>query len=272
MDITFLRRVAWWAAILVVTLLLAPQTLAQQTTKTLAAVWAHADDEAAAAPVLARYAREGVRVYMIIVTDGSQGGRSTSISRGPELARVRVEEARCAAAALGSQPPILLAFPDAQLGSYMEDPARLFEVTARLQSELARLAPDALITWGPDGGTGHPDHRLVSSIVTQLVRAGAPGAPERLFYASLPEEGMRAVNPARGAAPFVIPLAKHFSTRVSYSPEDLDASLGAMTCHKSQYTDEVLGRIVKLMKGHDTGVMAFSAALSSGATDGLFGR
>jgi len=155
-----------------------PAVSAQGAAKTLVAVFAHGDDETAAAPVLARYAREGAQVYLIIATDGAQGGRHTSIPRGPELARVRGEEARCAAKALGIHAPILLAFPDAQLGSYMDDPARLLHVTAQVEGELQRLRPDALITWGPDGGTSHPDHRLVSSIVTQLVRAGAPGVPE----------------------------------------------------------------------------------------------
>ena len=41
--------------------------------KTLVALLAHADDEAPVAPILARYAREGARVYMIIASDGSQG-------------------------------------------------------------------------------------------------------------------------------------------------------------------------------------------------------
>ena len=168
-----------------------PRLLAQGASRTLVAVFAHADDEGAAAPILARYAREGVQVYLIIATDGARGGAHTSIPRGPELARVRGDEARCAADALGIHAPILLGFPDAQLGNYMEDPTRLFQLTARVQGELQRLRPDAVITWGPDGATGHPDHRLVSSVVTQLVRAGAPGAPERLFYVSLPAEGFR---------------------------------------------------------------------------------
>ena len=67
---------------------------------TLVAVFAHADDEGAAAPILARYARDGAQVYLIIATDGAQGGAHTSIPRGPELARVRSEEARCATDAL----------------------------------------------------------------------------------------------------------------------------------------------------------------------------
>jgi LmbE family N-acetylglucosaminyl deacetylase len=141
--------------------------------KTLVVFMAHADDESPVAPILSRYAREGVQVHLIIATDGAQGGTYTTIPRGPELARVRADEARCATDALGIHPPILLGFPDGHLGTFTEDRDRLFQLTARAQAELERLRPDVLITWGPDGGAGHPDHRLVSSIATQLVRAGS---------------------------------------------------------------------------------------------------
>src|SRR5512138_999659 len=59
-----------------------PSVLAQGAPKTLVAVFAHGDDEGAAAPILARYGREGVQVYVIIATDGAQGGAHTSVPRG----------------------------------------------------------------------------------------------------------------------------------------------------------------------------------------------
>jgi LmbE family N-acetylglucosaminyl deacetylase len=247
-----------------------PRLLAQGESKALVAVFAHGDDEGAAAPILARYAREGVQVYLVIATDGAQGGAHTSIPRGAELARARSEEARCATDALGIHPPILLGFPDAQLGNYLEDRTRLFQLTARVQGELQRLRPDALITWGPDGGTGHPDHRIVSSVVTQLVRAGAPGAPERLFYVSLPAEGFRVMDPARGEPPFLIPLAKHFSTRVPFSTVDLDASRRSMACHKTQYSDDVVQRVSEAMRGALKGELPFAPSFTAAGTTDLF--
>ena len=64
-----------------------------------------------------------------------------------------------------------------------------------------------MITWGPDGGTGHPDHRLVSNIVTQLQRAGAPGVPERVFYMNLPD-------PDTGACPAsMVPVYRVWNNR-----------------------------------------------------------
>lgn len=247
-----------------------PVVAAQEPSKTLVAVVAHADDEGVVAPILARYAREGAQVHLIIATDGAQGGAHTSIPRGSELARVRSEEARCATDALGVHAPILLGFPDARLGTYMEDPARLFELTARVQAELQRLRPDALITWGPDGGTGHPDHRLVSSVVTQLVRAGAPGAPERLFYASIPVEGFRAMDPARGAPPFLVPQPKYFTTRVAFTPADDAAAQRSMACHRTQYSDDVVQRVGKAQSQALKGTLPLAPFFAGDAGTDLF--
>jgi LmbE family N-acetylglucosaminyl deacetylase len=244
---------------------------AQDASKTLVAVFAHADDEGPAAPVLARYAREGAQVYLIIATDGAQGGAHTSIPRGPELARVRSDEARCATDALGMPPPILLVFPDAQLGHYADDPTRLFRLTERVQEELQRLRPDALVTWGPDGATGHPDHRLVSSVVTQLVRAGAPGVPERLFYVHIPLEGIGAMNPARGEPRFLIPQPKYLTMRVAFTAADLEASGRAMACHRTQYSNDVVQRILEMQRRVLNGTLALVPFAADAGTD-LFQR
>jgi LmbE family N-acetylglucosaminyl deacetylase len=247
-----------------------PRLAAQGASRTLVAVFAHADDEGAAGPILARYARDGARVYLVIATDGAQGGAHTSIPRGPELARVRSEESRCAADALGIHPPILLGFPDAQLGNYMEDRARLFQLTARLQEELQRIRPDAVITWGPDGATGHPDHRVVSSIVTQLARAGAPGVPERVYYVSLPVEGFRTMNPAREEPSFLIPLPKYFSARVPFSTADFEASRRSMACHKTQFSDEIVQRVSEATRGALNGELPLVPLFPTAATNDLF--
>jgi LmbE family N-acetylglucosaminyl deacetylase len=224
-----------------------PTPVSAQSGKTLVAVLAHPDDESIFGPVLARYAREGARVHMLIVTDGSRGNAHTQIAEGPELAAVRAEEAICAANALGVEPPVLLGFPDGELGDYVAEPTLLYRLTPRLQAEIARLRPDAVMTFGPDGATGHPDHRLVGSLVTQLARAGAPGVPERVFYGFIPADGYAAVNPERGAPPFTVPEAKHVSVQVSFSPEDLRAAQEAVACHRTQFPEETLGRMLPAM-------------------------
>jgi LmbE family N-acetylglucosaminyl deacetylase len=247
-----------------------PRLQAQGAAKTLVALLAHADDESAAAPILARYAREGVQVYLLVATDGAEGGTHTTIPRGPELARARGEEARCAADALGVQPPILLGFPDGKLGDYIGDRSLLYRLTDRIAGELQRLHPDAVLTWGSDGGTGHPDHRLVSSIATQLARAAAPGVPERLFYMSLPAEGMRAMNPQRGAPPLLIPEAKYFTVRVSFTQRDFDAAQRAMACHRTQFTEEQVKRLAPFAAQAWNGEIRLIPAFPTGTSTDLF--
>jgi LmbE family N-acetylglucosaminyl deacetylase len=243
---------------------------AQGMPRSLVAVLAHPDDEGAAGPILARYAREGVRVHLVFVTDGAQGGSHTSIPVGPELARARAEEARCSAAALGARPPIFLDFPDGKLGDFISDRSLVYRLVPRLAEELQRLGADAVVTWGPDGGTGHPDHRLVSDIVTQLARAGAPGVPERLLYMYLPAEGFRVMNPQRAEPPFLLPQAKHFTVRVPFKPEDLEAARRSTTCHRTQYADEVVQRVLPAMAAAWNGVISLVPAFSSASGNDLF--
>jgi LmbE family N-acetylglucosaminyl deacetylase len=228
------------------------------------ALLAHADDETAAAPVLARYAREGVSVHMIIASDGSAGSgnqgtlvRPDSGPTGAALATARAEEARCAATGLGAHEPILLGFPDGKLGDYIEDRTRVTRLTERIAKEIERLRPDVVVTWGPDGGTGHPDHRMVSNIATQLLRTGAPGMPDRLFYMYLPVEVFRALNPQRGEPPLLFPQAKYFTVRVPFTPADFDAATKAMGCHHSQFTAETLQRMVPEFKRIWNGTIGF---------------
>ena len=251
-------------------LIAGPSARGQGKARTLVAVWAHADDEGPVAPILARYAREGVQVHMIIATDGAQGAANTSVSRGPEIAKLRLEEARCSAQALGIHPPIVLGFPDGALGHYNADPALLFRLTQRVVEELQRLRPDVVVTWGPDGGYGHPDHRIVSSIVTQLARAGAPGLPQRVFYASLPAEGIRAMNPTRGVPPFVIPRAELFTVRVPFTDADFDAGRRSFECHKTQVSPEVIERVIRASKDAWKGEIPLSPLVPETPTNDLF--
>jgi len=212
---------------------------------TLAVVLAHADDESPIGPALARYAREGVHVYLIIATDGARGfgpTRSPDIAgaNSQNLAGIRGDEARCATGELGAEPPVLLGFPDGKLGDYPDDKGLLFRLTEQLVAALERIRPDAIVTWGPDGGYGHPDHRVVSSITTQLVRAGAPGTTERLFYMTIPAEAMRALYPNRAEPSWLTPLSKYFAVRVPFEMQDANAARRAMACHRSQFTDEMV--------------------------------
>src|SRR5438034_1257814 len=66
----------------------APSASPAEAPRTLLAVFAHPDDETLVAPLLAAYARRGVRVQLAIVTDGEKGTQAhAAIPAGPELAK-----------------------------------------------------------------------------------------------------------------------------------------------------------------------------------------
>ena len=68
-------------------LLLASVAAAQQKPRVMLAVFAHPDDETVAGPVLARYAREGAKVYLAIATKNLDKLRELSL---PEHRRLDV--------------------------------------------------------------------------------------------------------------------------------------------------------------------------------------
>lgn len=266
------------AAFVSATVMSAPTPAASQNRpRTIVALLAHADDETAVGPALARYAREGVQVQMIIVTDGAGGsGTQTYLQRsdsgpvGSALVTARADEARCAATTLGAREPILLGFPDGKLGDYLGDRGLMTRLTERIAREIERLQPDVVVTWGPDGGTGHPDHRIVGDIATQLLRFGAPGMPDHLFYMYLPVEMFRVANPQRGEPPLLLPQAKYFTVKVPFTPPDLDAAVKAMACHKTQFSAETMQRFLPARDRVWNGAVALVPASPALSGDDLF--
>jgi LmbE family N-acetylglucosaminyl deacetylase len=202
-----------------------------QERRPILAVFAHADDERIIGPLFSHLAREGRETHLVIATDGSQGVRGfAKIAAGAPLAAVRVQEAECAARRLGVRRLHLLALPDGGLAS--------FDVLGQLRSALVAivdsLRPGAIITFGPEGGTGHPDHRLVGDVMTQVVQGDAQHAGIDLLYASLPTERLRS---APKASPTVNGMAASLLTvRASFDERDLAAGREAFACHRSQYT------------------------------------
>jgi LmbE family N-acetylglucosaminyl deacetylase len=202
-----------------------------QAARPVVAVFAHPDDERIIGPLLSRLAREGRETHLVIATDGAKGVRDfAQIPAGPELAAARVLEATCAAERLGVRQLHLLGLPDGGLASFAE----LGRLRSALVAVLDSLRPAGIITFGPEGGTGHPDHRLVGDVVTQIVQGDARYLHVDLLYASLPTERLRTAPPAN---PTVNGMAEVLLTvRVPFEERDLEAGREEFACHRSQYT------------------------------------
>ena len=204
---------------------------AQTARRPILAVFAHPDDERVIGPLLSRLAREGRETHLVIATDGSQGVRDfAKVPAGAALAAARVKEAQCAADRLGVKKLRIVGLPDGGLAS--------FDALNKLRSALAAIVdtvqPAAIITFGPEGGTGHPDHRLTGNVTTQVVQADARHANIDVLFASLPAERLRT---APRANPTVNGMTESLLTvRVPFEERDLVAGREEFACHKTQYT------------------------------------
>lgn len=208
--------------------------------KVLVAVVAHADDEFLFSPVLAKYAREGADVHLIIATRGEKWAPMTDLEPGDEIASVRAAEAQCAARALGINPPVQLSFDDGSLGQRVQPPwSTLSRLESQLQREFTRLGPDVVMTFGPEGGYGHPEHRLVGAVVSQLVQKQSEGSPDLLVYAGIPL-GRVPEEPVEGDLPWQPTAEEYLTISVPYSEADLGAARTSFACYESQFPAEVL--------------------------------
>ena len=135
-------------------------------------VVAHPDDETAIAPVLAKYSELGSEIKLVIATDGRHGVTPhAGIPSGDSLVAIREVEAKCSCKELGIDEPIFLDLLDGLGG--VNGMSSIFGQLADMHELLIRVLdeqqPDVVLTFGPDGDSGHPDHRLVSNVITQVL-------------------------------------------------------------------------------------------------------
>ena len=173
-----------------------------------------------------------------------------SVATPETLGEVREGEERAALAAAG-QPRAdvhFLRYPDGGLAG-----ADRGELVGRIADVLRSARPQVVVTFGPDGGTGHADHIAVSGATTEafhLARSQAAGSDPtafaRLLYGALPQsdverwfESMRArgeeVDPDAPFMPRGVP-DETIAVLVDTS-HVADAKFRALCMHETQLED-----------------------------------
>ena len=128
----------------------------------LLGVFAHPDDEVfCAGGTIARAADAGAEVMIVSATRGEQGQiRDPKAATRPTLGVVRERELWAAAAELGAQHIQVLAYRDGNLQHNRSS------LRAAIADIMRQFDPDTVVTFGEDGGYGHPDHVAVSELTT----------------------------------------------------------------------------------------------------------
>ena len=190
----------------------------------LAAVLAHPDDESFACAGALALAHDAGRATRLLSVTRGEAGTADSAEPDPDFGDLRERELVCAARAIGLDEVTILegysdgGVPDAPFSQLVDD----------IVDWLRSRRPDAVITFGSHGITGHPDHIVVGSAtrwaVERLAESGE--APHAVYVAS----------PVFGPGP----------NRFDLSAEEQGAShrieitavasrkLAALECHASQ--------------------------------------
>ncbi len=150
-------------------------------------IFAHPDDETlCAGGTFAKYANAGADVRVVSMTKGGTGQiRDANAATRSTLPTVREQELAAAGAELGLTSTRCLSLPDGGLASI--DGRQLLAVVSQL---LREVEPDVVITFGPDGFSGHPDHVAVGAAVTRACYELRAARPVRLFHCHLPRSRM----------------------------------------------------------------------------------
>jgi LmbE family N-acetylglucosaminyl deacetylase len=147
---------------------------------TVLGVWAHPDDEGyLSGGLMADAVRNGRRVMCVTATRGEAANPERW--RPVELARIREAELRECLRILGVTEHRWLDYPDGGCAAIDPD-----EAAERLVAIIDEVQPDTVLTFGPDGGTGHPDHIAVSHWTARAV-ARADTAATLCFSTGTPE-------------------------------------------------------------------------------------
>ncbi len=160
-------------------------------------VYAHPDDEVfCAGGTLAKYVAAGAEAMVVSATRGQAGQiRSAQIATRHTLGQVREQELHLGCQRLGIQHSICLDYGD---GTLQEQAPEI--LIGHITEIIRSFRPDVVLTFGPDGGYGHPDHVTISKVTTvackragdatqfseQLAAGLAPHQPAQLYHSLFP--------------------------------------------------------------------------------------
>jgi LmbE family N-acetylglucosaminyl deacetylase len=242
----------------------------------LMVVMPHPDDECfGCASTIARYSAEGASVSLVVMTRGGAGlwnGRAPGDLRA--LTDVRALELRDAAAELGVRLLEIFDYPDGALEKVEEVEA----VRERFLGDIVRVLrshrPQVVVTFGPEGGYGHPDHKVVSRMTLRACALAGDAAAYELEALAL---GIASWSPSKlyfqtantiAVESLKLPPQPAITTRVRIKGFE-EAKLRAFAHHRTQTQEwEPLRKFVASQG--DTELFSLVGAADGLSEDDLF--
>ncbi|MEM3839260.1 MAG: PIG-L deacetylase family protein [Candidatus Micrarchaeaceae archaeon] len=200
-------------------------------------VAAHPDDlDFGAAGSFAKWAREGASCYYLICTDGSKGSNDPKMTEG-RLIKIRRGEQLSAGKVLGLKGVFFLNHKDTQLAADLELKKEVVRYIRKLRPDIV-VAMDPTLVYSKRGFVNHTDHRAAGQAAIDAVY---PMARDRLTFNELEKEGL---SPHKVKTLYLINFDNH--NEVIDITKTINAKIEALSCHKSQISEESLKRARKM--------------------------
>ena len=195
----------------------------------LLAIFAHPDDEAfRCGGTLALLAQNGVHVHILTFTRGQAGScGQPPICMQKELGAVRTNELYCSCRALGLETPQVLDYEDGTLTEISISKGVAY-IIARIQT----IHPQVLLTWPPDGLSGHPDHIAVSQWTMAAYRQAKKEGMEELaalYHLAMPDSLAKELGLKQ-----LHTIADDAVTVTVNVQSVWEQKIAAITCHRTQ--------------------------------------
>ena len=201
--------------------------------RTLLGVWAHPDDEA--------YLSAGLMPNTPRAATESSSSPPRSASTAPTTQRrgLRPGSPRTGTANSAAASPTL-GVHDHHLLGFEDGDCQRRDGTDLIARYITDLEPDLIVTFGPDGMTGHPDHRAVSRWTTRGM--DAQRAPTReLWYATVTTDFHQRWGPVNAHVGLWADQPEPPCTQrdelchsITLADDQLDAKVAALRAHHSQ--------------------------------------
>ena len=198
--------------------------------KNVVAIMAHPDDEVlGCGATLSRFAREGCNTHILILATGLTSRGNVDIKQIRDLQ----DEAKSAARCLGAKSISFENFPDNKM-----DTIPLLEIIKKVENFIYSKSPDIIFTH--HSGDLNIDHQITQRSVLTATRS-LPGSKNREIYATEILSSTEFNNPENRIRP---------DCYFTVSKKDVNASLKALACYKSEIRISPHPRSIEIMKSH----------------------
>jgi LmbE family N-acetylglucosaminyl deacetylase len=211
----------------------------------LLAIFAHPEDESfGPAGTLAKYACEGIEVSLVTAHRPSKTDRELL-----PMADVHTRDQLCSCRTSGIRRVCFLNLPPGDLSAV--DPQLIEEQLVRLIRE---IQPQVVVTFGPDGISGDPDHLVINRAASDAFRNAGDAAkfphhfrdglsayaPRKLYYCVLPQS----LVTRWGVDGLIAVPDDQITTRLDVSSFN-ESMTKTMFCHRNKSLDYVRGLIAE---------------------------